>query len=131
MAADISEPAYIEMVSVLNSSVIIDTLHRSLGLSLPELPEARNGEISGVYNTAAVDAGAWVPIMAAGEDLFDTGMPNVPNIFRSMGLVPSAVQLFFRTFRPHYSLADISLSISQAQAEFVATRVSALNECFY
>jgi len=131
VAASISEPAYVEMVSVVNSSVIIDTLHRSLGLSLPELPEAREGEVSGSYNTAAVDRGAWVPVLDADQDLFDTGMPSVPNILRSMGLVPSAVQLFFQTFRPHYALVDIPLSISQAQAEFVAARVSALNECFY
>ncbi len=61
----------------------------------------------------------------------DTGLPRVPNIARSMGLVPSAVDLFFGTFRPHYSLKDIPLSISQAQAEFVASRTSAINECFY
>ncbi len=131
IAAGVSEAAYVEMVSVINSSVIIDTLHRSLGLSLPELPEAREGEVSGDYNTEAVDRGAWVPVLDADQDLFEPGMPRVPNILRSMGLVPSAVQLFFQTFRPHYALANIPLSISQAQAEFVAARVSALNECFY
>jgi hypothetical protein len=61
----------------------------------------------------------------------DTGLPAVPNIFRAMGLVPDAVALFFSTFRPHYALKDIELSISQAQAELVASRVSAWNECFY
>lgn len=131
IAADISKPAYIEMVSVVNSSVVIDTLHRSLGFPLPELPTAIDGEPDGIINEAAVDRGAWVPIMDADQNLFDEGMPAVPNIVRSMGLVPSAVQLFFQTFRPHYALADIPMSISQAQAEFVATRVSTLNECFY
>ena len=48
-----------------------------------------------------------------------------------MGLVPDAVALFFGAFRPHYALKDIPLSISQTQAEFVASRVSALNDCFY
>ncbi len=60
-----------------------------------------------------------------------TGLPTVPNIGRAMGLVPSAGALFFTTFYPHYQLTDINLSISQAQAEFVAARVSSLNECFY
>jgi len=70
--------------------------------------------------------------MLTGEDtLADTGMPRVPNIARSLGLVPSALTLFFNTFRPHYALKDIDLSISQAQAEFIAARVSAMNECFY
>ena len=59
------------------------------------------------------------------------GLPRAPNIGRAMGLVPSAVALFFLTFRPHYALRDVPLAISQAQAEFIASRVSALNECFY
>ena len=69
--------------------------------------------------------------LAASQELTDTGMPAVPNIARSLGLVPGAVALFFGTFRPHYALQDIPLAISQAQAEFIAARVSALNQCFY
>ncbi len=61
----------------------------------------------------------------------DTGLPVVPNIVRAMGLVPKAVELFFGTFRPHYALKGIKLSLSQAQAEYVASRVSAMNKCFY
>ena len=60
-----------------------------------------------------------------------TGLPGAPNIARSMGSVPSAVALFFTAFRGHYALRDIPLAVSQPQAEFVASRVSALNQCFY
>ena len=127
----ISPAAWVEMVSVVNTSVIIDTLHDSLGLALPELPAAEPGDPTGDPPGDTVEAGAWVPIMAAPEDMADTGLPGVPNIFRAMGLVPQAVNLFFGAFRPHYALKDIDLSISQAQAEFVASRVSAMNECFY
>ena len=131
IAAGVSAATYIETVSVLTTSVIVDTLHRSLGLAVPEPPEPVAGQPSGERNEQAVDAGAWVPVTAGEQDLAATGLPTVPNIARAMGLVPSAVALFFRTFRPHYQLQDISLSISQAQAEFVASRVSSLNECFY
>ena len=123
--------AYVEMVSVVNSAVIIDTLHRSLGLALAELPQPVAGEPTDEPTGEVVDEGAWLPISKAPRDMADTGMPVVPNIFRAMGLVPQAVSLFFNTFRPHYALKDIQLSISQAQAEFVASRVSAMNECFY
>lgn len=128
---EISQQEYVEIVSVVNSSVIIDTLHNSLGLGVPTLPTAKPGRPQKSYNTAAVDDGAWLPILATEVAMADTGLPRVPNIARSLGLVPSAVDLFFTTFRPHYALKDIHLSISQAQAEFVASRVSALNECFY
>jgi hypothetical protein len=127
----ISRQEYVEIVSVVNSAVIIDTLHNALGLGVPSLPTAKQGMPKKSYNTAAVDEGAWLPILATEVAMADTGLPRVPNIARSLGLVPSAVDLFFTTFRPHYALKDIHLSISQAQAEFVASRVSALNECFY
>ena len=127
----ITAAEYVEIVSVVNSSVIIDTMHNAVGLGLPPLPLPARGRPRGQMNELAVDAGAWVPILDAPQDIADTGLPTVPNIARALGLVQSAVDLFFTTFRPHYTLKNLPLSISQAQAEFVAARVSAMNECFY
>lgn len=131
ISAGITPAAYVEMISVVTTSVIIDTLHQALGLPRPALLPARPGEPAGNFNAQAVDAGAWVHISDAPADVSITGLPTVPNIVRAMGLVPSAVALFFGTFRPHYALREIPLTISQAQAEFIASRVSALNQCFY
>lgn len=127
----LSVAAYVELVSVVTSSIIIDSQHRAVGAPLPELPEPLTGEPGGLLNPDAVTAGAWVPIGSGDDALSGAGLPNVPNIVRSMGYVPQAVALFFNTFRPHYSLQDIQLDISQAVAEFVASRVSAHNNCFY
>ena len=115
----------------MTTSVIIDTLHQAMDIALPKVPKPSAGEPRGQFNSDAVDVGAWVPVTDAPADLADHGLPNVPNIARSMGLVPSAVELFFTAFRPHYSLSNINLSISQTQAEFVAARVSSINECYY
>ena len=131
ISSGISQAAYVEVVSVVASSVIVDTQHQALGCKPPGLPEATPGEPTGQFNESAIDAGAWVPISDAPADVASSGLPSVPNIARALGLVPSAVALFFGTFRPHYALENIALSISQSQAEFVAARVSALNECFY
>ncbi len=133
VTSEISMPEYVEIVSVVTVSVIIDTLHNALGLGVPALPQLVSGSPQGGINADAVDDGAWLPILAVpdADSVSDTGLPQVPNIARSLGLVPSALQLFFDTFRPHYALKDIDLSISQGQAEFVAARVSAINECFY
>jgi len=127
----ISPAAYVEIVSVVCSGVIIDTLHNALGNGIPALPPSQSGTPSPRPNPNTVDGGAWVPMLAAERDMADTGLPRVPNIARSLGLVPAALDLFFATFRPHYALRDLPLSITQSQAEFVAARVSALNECFY
>lgn len=131
VTAEIGQTAYVEMVSVVNTSVIIDTLHAALDQPLADLPDSVAGEPTNAPPGDVVDDGAWVPITRAPRDMADTGLPVVPNIVRAMGLVPDAVALFFSTFRPHYALKDIQLSLTQAQAELVAAKVSAVNECFY
>ena len=132
IAAGIPRERYIEAVSVVNAAVIVDTMHASLGLPLPDLPAPEPGEPTGQPMPDVVDDGAWVPITRVSDrNVSDTGLPGAPNIARSMGCVPAAVELFFTTFRGHYALRDIPLAVSQPQAEFIASRVSALNECFY
>ena len=132
LAADISRERYVEAVGVVNAAVIVDTMHASLGLPLPDLPTPEPGEPTGQPRADVVDEGAWVPLTRVDDRTATvTGLPGAPNIARSMGCVPSAVALFFTAFRGHYALRDIPLSVSQAQAEFVASRVSAINQCFY
>ena len=134
MNAGISPEHYVEVVSVVNSSVIIDTLHAALGLPLAALPSPKPGMPTGQPPANVTDEGAWVPIAVGNERPgLINGLSNnrEPNIARSMGLVPSAVQLFFTAFRPHYALQNIPLDLQQSQAEFIASRVSALNQCFY
>jgi|SRR5262245_7596799 len=123
---------YVDAVSVIASSIVIDGLHRMLGVALPSLPRPRSGAPSGVSSAAARDEGAWVPIEPrATAEPTDTRLPAVPNILRALSLVPDAVALFFRTFMPHYRLSGGNFAISRPEIEFVAARVSALNQCFY
>ena len=114
--------AYVEIASVVASSVIVDTYAQGLGLGKPPLPAAAPGEPSFEASTDIVDAGAWVPIAREGS----------ANILRSLGLVPSARQLFFDTFRPcYYMRPGAKFALDVPQVELVAARVSAVNECFY
>lgn len=131
LAAGLSAERYVEAVSVVCASVIIDTFHNALGLATPPPLAPQAGEPTGQPPPPVVDDGAWVPLTRVDVEDGTFGLPRAPNIGRAMGLVPSAVALFFLTFRPHYALRDVPLAISQAQAEFIASRVSALNECFY
>ena len=129
--------AYVEALSVIATAVIIDTLHQSLGLQLAPPPAPEPGEPSGQLNTSAINQGAWLPTLnpsiadPAADGVAEHGLPHIPNIAKALGLVPCATELFFGAFRPHYQLSGIQLAISQGQAEFVASRVSAINECFY
>ena len=114
--------AYVELVSVAASSVIVDTFAQGIGRGLPELPEPEPGAPTFECSDDVVDAGAWLPIKREGQ----------ANILRSLGLVPSALKLFFDTFNPSYYMRpNKTFSISRPQVELVASRVSAVNECFY
>ena len=114
--------AYVELVAVAASSVIIDTFAQGVGMGLPELPEPEPGEPTFERSDDVVDAGAWLPIKREGG----------ANVVRSLGLVPSALKLFFGTFNPSYYMRpNAAFSISQSQVELTASRVSAVNECFY
>ena len=114
--------AYVELVAVTASSVIVDTFAQGVGLDIPELPEPEDGSPTLERSDDVVDAGAWLPIAREGN----------ANILRSLGLVPSALDLFFGAFGPSYFMRpDSQFALDRAQVELVAARVSAVNECFY
>ena len=114
--------AYVELTSLTASSVIVDTFAKAVGVEAPRLPEAADGEPSFEASSDVVDGGAWLPIARQGR----------ANILRSLGLVPSALALFFGTFNTSYYMRpNARFAIGRRQVELVAARVSAVNQCFY
>ena len=118
--------AYVELVAVTASSVIVDTYAQGVGLDMPGLPRPADGAPTLERSDDVVDAGAWLPVAREGS----------ANILRSLGLVPSARELFLRTFGPSYYMdphmnPGSHFALDRAQVELVAARVSAVNECFY
>ncbi len=122
---------YIELISVVASSVVVDTMHFSLGLALPDLHEPDATEPRSNEPALVEEGGAWVPLSRQDQSRSDLGFRGVPNILRSMGAVPSAISLFFTCFKNHYSMMGVPLDLQASQTEFIAARVSALNQCFY
>lgn len=112
---------YVELASVVASVVIVDTFAQGVGLPPPALPEAVPGAPSFERSDDVVEAGAYLPLAREGR----------AHILRSLGLVPSASQLFFHTFNPSYMRSNREFALTRAQVELVASRVSAVNECFY
>lgn len=114
--------AYVELAAVVASSVVVDTYAQGIGLPLPALPEAVAGKPSFEKSDDVVEAGAWLPIARQGR----------ANILRSLSLVPAASHLFFGAFsRSYYMRPDAEFRIDHRQVELIASRVSAVNECFY
>jgi hypothetical protein len=140
LAAGLSAGQYVELLGVVVVIVNLDALHRALGVPPEPLPAPRPGEPSRAA-PPAVTEGAWVPWMALGTPearaLFG-GMPRVPNVARSLSLVPGAVRQFMELSEVHYlpmpGVMDpraTAHGLTRPQIELVAGRVSALNECFY
>ena len=122
IAAGMRPEAYVELVAVVASSVVVDTFARGMGLGLPDLPPAQPGAPAPESSKDVVDAGAWVPIAREGKF----------NIIRSLAIVPSARDLFFGAFdTSYYRAPETRFALTRPQVELVASRVSAMNECFY
>lgn len=143
LAAGLTDGRYVELVGVLTTVISIDDLHRGLGLDLEPLPVAEGGEPERRRPAGATDEGAWVHTVPAGAldepdaDIYG-GQPHAANVIRALSLVPPAVRQLEALHGAHYlSYAEMALlevpdrALSRPQLEFVAARVSAINECFY
>ena len=128
---DLSAEMYIEIVGVVATSIVIDSYSVALACELATPSQPIDGDPSKLSNSQVFNGGAWVPMLDSPQEASKTGLPTQPNIGRAMGLVPSAIALFFPVMRSHYSLGNIDLGISRDQIELLAARISAHNQCFY
>lgn len=125
----LGDAAYVELGSVVVTVTAIDALGEALGTGHAPLPEAQPGKPDGARLDGVADAGAFVPMMD----------PFVgPNVARALSLVPEANRLFMQNVMAMYSgrgggFFDMVWEgpLARPQAELLAARVSALNECFY
>jgi hypothetical protein len=123
------------------SVVSVDTFCRGIGLPPHPFPIPLDGAPSRTRPGSARDEGAWVSTIPNGKatgpesDLYRGG--TTPNIGRALSLVPDELRGLHELGAAHYfpfaQVMDVRQrrSLSRAQIEFMATRVSALNRCFY
>lgn len=131
LAAGMTPYPYVELVGIVATSVIIDTMHQALGLEPPALMEGSTDAPIGQETPSVENGGAWLPISTSDGEVNELGIPRSANIIRAMGLVPKIVALFFSVMRQGYFIVGLPVDIERSQTEFIAARVSALNQCFY
>jgi hypothetical protein len=137
----LSEGQYVEIVGTVVSVVSIDSFCRGIGVSLHPLPTPFEGEPSHYRPAGAKQGDAWVPwipeTLAKGPEDGLYGGSRTGNVLKAMSLVPEEVRGLQSLSAAHYLSLDRMMglasgrSITRAQIELVAGRVSALNECFY
>jgi hypothetical protein len=137
----IAEGEYVEIVSVIAHVTAIDTFARGLGIPKQPLPLPRPGEPSRYRPTEARVTDAWVPTIVwseGGPNEADYFVGPSSNIRRALTLVPDEARSFFDLSSYQYlagpAMRDFGKeyrAITHAQLEFLAARVSALNQCLY
>ena len=137
----ISKGQYVEIISVVVTTLCIDSFNQALGFELEPLPEPQPGEPSEYQPDGLETETSWVPMigtLAENEaDLWP--VDRSANVIRAMSLVPDAVRLLKSLSAAQYlEMQDVAnptahggRKINRAQIEFIAARVSAINDCFY
>jgi len=142
-AEDMSDARYIELMGVLVHVWSVDEFHRALGLELEPLPDPNPGEPTRRRPEGLADHGSW-PSTIAAEDVAESeadiyaGMSRAPNVLAALSLHPDSVRWLNDLFEAHYlsweDMGDMDTrvrALTRPQLELMASRVSALNECFY
>ncbi len=142
-AEGMSDARYIELMGVLVHVWSVDEFHRALGLELEPLPDPNPGEPTRRRPEGLADHGSW-PSTIAAEDVAESeadiyaGMSRAPNVLAALSLHPDSVRWLNDLFEAHYlsweDMGDMDTrvrALTRPQLELMASRVSALNECFY
>ncbi len=125
--ADIGDGRYVELIAVVATIVMVDIFAEAVGVEPTELPQPIAGEPSELRPDGLGDIGAHVPML----DPFPAA-----NVARALSLVPDANLLFRCVSVPTYSAPGFAslqwdTPLTRPQVELVASRVAAMNECFY
>ena len=117
---------YVELIGIVSQLTAVDTFHRALEMELEPLPAAQGGEPSQQLPAApATITKAWVPML---------GSPTIPT---SLSAVPAEMAALEALHGPMYltyeEMSDpaVTRGLTRAQTELVASRTSAINECFF
>ena len=129
--AELGNAHYVELVSVVVTTVAADAFCEAMGVGHEPLPEPEAGEPSSERPDGMGDIGAWVPVQVVDW--------NRANVARALSLAPEGVRTFFRMVVAMYSGTATDFEkmvwdhrpLSRPQVELLAARVSALNQCFY
>ena len=145
LASGLSDAQYVEIVGVVATTSALDTFSRGIGIAPAPLPPPLPGEPTRHRPAGAKPGIAWVPTLEL-SDVADTDPDPYPgkspaevfNIHRGLSLVPEEASGFFdlddELYLPQAAVRDFSReyrAISHAQMEFLAARVSAINQCHY
>jgi len=144
MSSGLSEEAYVETVSIASSITNLDIFAAAIGVPPRGLSKPGSGTPSRKRPATAIPEGAFAATIPSGQRGGDEGRElygtnPAANILRAASLVPTEAKATIRAIASQYvapgKFEDLGFTfdaqITRSQVEFLAARVSALNDCFY
>lgn len=137
----LSDAAYIEMVDVISTVMVIDTFAEALGQPQFPLPEPIAGDPSGYQSKGAKMHDAWFAYVEPGDETLEDGeiYPAPPSgVIKALSIVPDAKRNYWSLIDAHYldhrHVFEVDFggrAITRPQIEVVAGRVAAVHQCVY
>ena len=137
----LDDAGYVELLGATVFALGLDTADRAAGLPERPLPQPIAGDPSKASPGQLDDVGAWVRVLSTKDSKAATLWAEAlrpTNVVRALSLVPAQVPTHLALVGALYlPLRDVpstratGRALSRPQIELVASRVSALNECFY
>ena len=143
--SELSQEEYVEAIGVASRTVNLDMFANAIGVKSRELTPIRDGEPTRERPVSIVNDDFFVPTIptikaGGGEDSKKLyGSASVYNILRGLSLVPSEAGPVMGLVMSQYVIPQefynyeftFDPSVTRAQLELVASRISAINDCFY
>lgn len=128
---EVGDLAYVELVGIACTVAAVATFRRAAGLAPWDLPEPVDGEPSQLVPPDLVPAGLnWVRVTSPADEVAAVvqAFTSVPAEFDRLWMLADAQYIpNLEMVDPHWTRG----TLSRAQMELVAARVSKLRECFY
>ncbi|MGD9705177.1 MAG: alkylhydroperoxidase-related (seleno)protein [Acidimicrobiia bacterium] len=128
---ELGDLAYVEVVGIACTVAAVVAFRRAAGLAPRELPRPVEGEPSRDVPPDLVPAGLnWVRVTSPADEVAAVvqAFSSVPAEFQRLWMLADAQYIpNLEMVDPHWTRG----TVSRAQMELVATRVSKLRECFY
>ena len=122
--------AYVEMVGVVVTVAAVDGFFRSAGLERPPLPEAVSGAAEGDHPHVEPASLNWVPVAAPAD--------RVAAVVQGLSAAPAewdnVCRLAAAQYIPVDEMGELGWSrgtLTRGEMELVASRLSAVRECFF
>lgn len=142
LESGLGDTEYIEIVSVIATTMVIDTFRRALDLAPFDLPAPVAGAPSGYSAPGAKDHDGWIRLVMPEDVVPEDGVlydgPLTSPVVRALSLVPEAKRVYWEMAECHYlpndqmgNFATEIRAIDRMQMELIAARVSSLHQCVY